>query len=365
MLGQPINLDHLMTRRYIDCRDVNYNCTILLPDYYQKGKLDSVAMLIKYWEQKCSHYSDPKIYHIKFLLSFTTPTFEEKNNKKSFFEEQILYRKMRMFGSPDQSFRKFSLYDIDTSHLHFIQSLAKEALTKELNPTEKVLVRLYLDTTMTANLRQLERKEYNNSKIQQEYFAFKDSIFRALQFGLGCSLSYFNPLGANKILGNQMALGVSMNWKKHKNLFSLVADFKLGASKQQYYTVHKDSLVASKQLNGIYSAAEYSRILVQKNKFELLSHLGFGIARIMPISLPEGSKDNTDKKIIRSPDLNFGFSFRYSATGFAFWGVQAQYHFLNFKNKGGTDISGNAFSLKLVLGILNNEAKRDFMQFLY
>ncbi len=368
VFAQAFDLDYLMTRRYIDCRDVKYNCAILIPQFYQKGKLDSMDMLLHYWQQKCGEFSSPEIYHIRFLLSLVNHTFDEKNFSKTFFNQQTDFRKHQIERANDR-YERFSMYGMDTLHLSFIQFLAKEALRKELNPAERVLAQLYLDTikiaNKTANLKQLEKEQYNNSKIQQQFFAYKDSVFKVPQIDFAYSTGYFNPLGANKILGNQMTLGVWLGWKRYRNIFDFVIDFKLGSSKQEYYTTYRDSLIASKQLNGVYSAVEYGRVLVKKNQFEFLSLIGLGIDRIQPIVSPKGSKDDSYKKLIRSPDFNFGLGCRYSYKEFGYLGIQVQYHLLNHKNHGGTDISGNAFTVKLFMGVSSSNVKRDFMEILY
>jgi len=47
------DLDRLMTRRAPNCQDIAYNSMELIIDYYQKDQIDSVDIILKYWEEKC------------------------------------------------------------------------------------------------------------------------------------------------------------------------------------------------------------------------------------------------------------------------------------------------------------------------
>jgi len=107
--------------------------------------------------------------------------------------------------------------------------------------------------------------------------------------------------------------------------------------------MYKDSLVATDTCAELYIGAEYYRALFRTNKTELYCAFGIGGERIS--SIYNNDNKNIVGKHLWSPNISGGLGFKYYYDYMHYFGLQADYIYLNFKNTGGTDITGNAFGV--------------------
>jgi hypothetical protein len=143
----------------------------------------------------------------------------------------------------------------------------------------------------------------------------------------------------------------------------LLLDFKFGRAKESYEVVHQGKLVTTKEYAGLYLGMEYKRILIRKSTFDFSLLTGGGGERI--VSIYANKTNNVLPKFFWSPTFNGGFGFRHYYNNhkqydynIPYWGLQMRFNYLNFINKGGTDISGNAFSIRFIWGISNNSQRK-------
>jgi hypothetical protein len=354
LAAQTDDLDKLMTRRQIDCRDIVYNCWFLIPEYYQKERLDSVQILMDYWEHKCG--MNEELYRAKFLFSILNRTFDDKKLDTNIFNDILQRNANKVYAnSARHYYRPRFEYKMDTIFDNFITRLGRRVLNQNLTKTEAFLVKSYVDTVPTQ-LSELDNKMYNNTNIQRLYFQYKDRRFKKPNVHIGLYGGYFNLTGNNKILGDKGILGAYMGYQFNKNQIDLIGDVKFGRVQETYYVVNKGKLVGTNECSGLYLGLEYSRVLVKKPLFDLLFLAGAGGERIT--SIYEDKTNNITPKFFWSPTFNGGLGFRryYNTNKLDFenipyWGLQMRFNYLNFVNTGGTDISGDAFSFRFILGL--------------
>jgi hypothetical protein len=197
LTAQTSDLDKLMTRRQVDCQDIAYNCWFLIPEYYQKARLDSVQILMNYWENKCS--MDEELSQAKFLISVINHTFDDKKLDINIFREILLRNTLNDYLRARKShyYSTFS-YQKDKAFGNFIDFLGNKALSQNLTKTEAFLVKSYLDTLPTQ-LIELENKSYDNTKIQNLYYQYKEGILKKSDTHLGFYTGYFSPIGNNRV----------------------------------------------------------------------------------------------------------------------------------------------------------------------
>jgi hypothetical protein len=71
----PAGIEKLMTKRAINCADILYNSSLLIPTYFHDGKIDSMRLVMKYWEDRCG-LAEP-LLRAKILLAIRDGNFEE------------------------------------------------------------------------------------------------------------------------------------------------------------------------------------------------------------------------------------------------------------------------------------------------
>lgn len=72
------------------------------------------------------------------------------------------------------------------------------------------------------------------------------------------------------------------------------------------------------------------------------------------LNIGKGEDPNRITKSLNSLNLNLGIGFRNYFQNRTYWGFEARYNFVNFKNTGGTDLTGNTISIRLNLGLSRN-----------
>jgi hypothetical protein len=359
--AQTDDLDKLMTKRALDCRDVADRCWTLIPEYFEQEKMDSAQLLLAYWERKCG--MNEEIYQAKFLFSILNRTFDEKQLTGDIFNEiyqRNSQKQYRVFNKSYYSHVRF--YKPDTAFSHFITALANRAYSKSLTKTEVFLIKSYVDSTKNK-LNELENEAYNNTVLQSLYKQFKKRIFDESEAHVGLYTGYFNPLGKNKLLGNKGILGAYLGYKFGKNQIDLLADVKIGGSKEKYLALNQGKLMQTQEYGGFYVGVEYSRALITTYKSDFSILTGLGGERIATAF--EDKANNIANNFLWSPTFNSGFGFKHNyirKNGFweyvPYWGLQARFNYLNFVNTGGTDIRGNAFSIRFIWGLADNPSKR-------
>jgi hypothetical protein len=89
----------------------------------------------------------------------------------------------------------------------------------------------------------------------------------------------------------------------------------------------------------------------------LSASAGIGYEQITAI--PNENDYGEDDKILRSWNVNGGLVLKYYFKADKYFGIHARYNLVNYSNFGGTDISGDYLSLKLVYGGLTTLGKAE------
>jgi hypothetical protein len=319
--------------------------------------------LLAYWERKCG--MNEVIYQTKFLFSILNRTFDDKTLTPDILDEIIQRNSSKKTSNKYfyPSYRHTHYFRPDTAFIQFSTAVGRKALTKDLTKTEAFLVKSYVDSNQ-IKLIELENEAYDNTVLQSLYKQYKKKIFQESEFHLALLVGSFSPLGANKLLGNKFAFGTYMGYKFKGNNLGFVLDFKVGANKNTYLVVSQGKAIETKLSTNLYLGMEYGRILKATNKSEFSILAGAGGERMTTVYADK--PNNVDALFLWSPNLSSGVEFKryyiksHAFSGLRYWGLQARFNYLNFVNTGGTDISGNGFSIRLIWGYVENHDKERF-----
>ncbi len=190
-----------MTKRYLSCLDIEYNCSFLIPDYYNRGIIDSLNYTLVYWENRCGE--NDLLFQTKTLINIKQGLFNDKNVDKALFDKLVVQRKSNIYYSPytisywgySSNNRKNGLHD-------FLDTLSVELeKTSNLTVTEDFLINMYLGK---SKLYELKSEKYANTKLSNYYTEFVDSILRIPEFTLSIYSGIFIPTQSASILGSQV-----------------------------------------------------------------------------------------------------------------------------------------------------------------
>jgi hypothetical protein len=161
------------------------------------------------------------------------------------------------------------------------------------------------------------------------------------------------PTGNASLLGNAFSLGFSFGHRNKKNEydFILCGRFPHSTSKT-YYVSRGDSLFSSNYYDGFYVGFDYTRFFLYKPKYEIgfTSAIGYDGFDFTGQSGDYVAGKDISPVGIGSFDFSNGIRAKYFLRPGLYIGIAAKYHFINYCNTGGTDMSGNAFTIEFLLG---------------
>ena len=161
------------------------------------------------------------------------------------------------------------------------------------------------------------------------------------------------PTGNAALLGNDLSIGFLLGYRNKKNEYDVIASLRIPHTTVQPYNVlRSDSLFSSNYYDGGYFGFDYTRYFVHKLKYEIgfTSAIGYDYFDFTGQSGDSLAGKNITPAEIGSFDFSNGLRFKYFLRPRLYIGLSAKYHLINYYNKGGTDVSGNAFTIDLILG---------------
>lgn len=343
LIGQ--NLDHLMTRKYLTCQDIEYNCSFLIPDFHKRNLIDSLNYTIQYWENRCGLSN--LLFQTKILTKIEQKTFNENEINKKWINWLIDYQRYNnaILRYSNYGWRYYNIYYPNGLYIDFLDSIANViASDMKINLTEKYLVNFYLNN---FKLKDLRNEEYANSILGKLYNKYIDSIAKLPELTVSLYTGLFFPKQSAKILGNHGMIGFGFGGIFYKNSIDLLLDFKFGPPKSEYEIIYGDSLISTNKYTGMYIGLEYSRSIIKKEKSEFLLTGGFGGERITAINSDE--ENNIEPKFLWSPCYSVGLGYRYRYNLKTYINFQIRYQYLDFDNPEGTRLTGNSFLFRIIL----------------
>ncbi|MCU4164118.1 hypothetical protein [Carboxylicivirga caseinilyticus] len=347
------DLDHLMTRRYISCPDIEYNCSFLIPDYYQRGLNDSLNYVLEYWENRCG-ISD-LLYQTKTLVNIKNRTFNEKDINDDLFTKLVAYRK-RKVNNIFYSGMYSRYYPSDyTNGLYnsFLESLSNDILNQtNLTLEEKFITDLYSNKTKLSDL---ATDKYAGNRFKNQYEQFVDSIKHLPEFTFTIYSGFFITNQSVNTIGNNGIIGFGFGGIFNKNSIDMLLDFKFGGPKKEYDVLYKNSVITTNEYTGMYVGLEYGRTLLSYNNSEYYLSGGLGGERITAIARDD--ENDIDPKFLWSPNYSVGMGYRYRYNYKNYLSFQFRYQHLDFDNPSGTKLEGNTFTLRVLWIISSNGMK--------
>ena len=136
-------------------------------------------------------------------------------------------------------------------------------------------------------------------------------------------------------------------------MLDLTLIFRFIKSKNYYQVYAQDSLFRTRHFFGGYVGAEigYELLRNKNSELDLIGGIGYDGFDAVKTDEDAGIKSVS----VGSLNLNGGLGSRYYYKPQGnYVGVQLRFNALNYSNRGGTNLSGDAFSLRLIWGFSGN-----------
>lgn len=352
--AQEVSAKWILSDSLRDCGELQYTCMQLIPLYYQEGIIDTANLLLQYWEKRCGE--DETTYRTKVLWAIDQGIFSDS----LVTNQTIGYLDHYLWLSDDTSGYAISLYNyyVDEPELiywykSFTDTIVSRAATyPDLSPAEHFFVQYYR-VPSDSLLLLLETPELKDSKLARIYSQPIYGEWSATQFHCAFTGGAWIPYDKLTLLGTHPSLGGIAGVRHNKMVYNLGLSFRVGESANTYDVMYEDSMYESSTFTGIHIGLEAGRILLNSKRHEIDLLGGAALEMINTLSLendPDTDEDD-ENHYIHSPSIHLGAAYKYYLKNDRYLGLCGRYHFLNFKNKQGSNLRGNALTLTLEYGL--------------
>ena len=194
------------------------------------------------------------------------------------------------------------------------------------------------------------------SQLQDQLDVYNQKNFMARRDGRRGTASImvggWFPTGHLQVLGSHPSVGVQLGGRNKLNEYDVTWQFRfLHPTPQDYTFVRQDTVHSSHYYDGGYIGFEYTRYFIHKKyiDFGYTSGIGYDYFSVAD-GFQSGGNTGLGPLNVGSFDFNNGFRLKYFFRRGTFIGLTAKYHLIDYPNKGGTDLTGNAFTLDLSFG---------------
>jgi hypothetical protein len=342
----------------------------LLPELLAASQWGPMSNFLENWKNSTTA-SNELIFGIEALM-----TIESRNSIPSPLPCDILFylddyaRELKKMDDPSAHFNYLIRLDIRYNYdatadaikvLQFTRSWARRLLaTRKLDDSQWLLCQVLAGKIDNPVAWYEQHKESYPAiaRIQNNVGAYNNWYFtekRDRPSGTASVLAgWWIPTGRlSKILGSHPSVGVQLGLRSKWNEYDLTWTFRfLHPTPQEYSFVRNDSMFTSTYYDGGYVGFEYTRYLLHEKHFEfgLTTGIGYDYFSVIDGFHPSDPDFSMLPINVGSFNFNNGLRFKYFFHGRGFLGLTARYNLIHYANDGGTDLSGNAFTLDLSYG---------------
>ncbi len=379
-------MKHLMDYRVYDCYEVEYNSIIQSQRLHRQGKRDSLNALITFWKNHCA--PNERIISLSILNSIKNNTFKESlteneflnpRSKTTFTDSDIYVRDIFYYlkeyraavagAISDNQYsiwvdNNYSLpkdyadyYKFYKQYYSFLQEMAASLEgRRNYSPAEEFLIKFYTRPDSVA-FSQLDSLKYQSSIIGKKYVASKNYHNKIHGFSSNIQMGMWLPNGPLSTLGSHPYIAYNLGGRGEVIMVDYTFGLRFGDAKNNY-TVLKDGIYYnSNNYISWFTGADIGCKLFRTRKSEFDFLVGLGYEEIQTLYEPV-VEDVANTQSVKSFYANAGLAYKIYVRDAvikgkhkrSYFSLQAKYNYVNYNNRGGTDLTGNAIIVGLVYG---------------
>jgi hypothetical protein len=354
--------DTLINNDTLSCENIASNSTYLIMNYYQNQDYDNALFVLNYWESECGA-SEP-IYRTRILLAINDNAFDESIYNSAMVNYVLNYMMRMEAESPDELYNNYASYfgfvPIRGDYDFFTQDIADKLLSREFdNPLELLYCQFYANI-ITDPLKVIRNDSlYNSTDLKKYYFREVDKYRYKPDFHYSFLAGVWIPTGNAATLGIHPQIGFQVGARLQKMTYNLTLAFKFIDTPNDYLILRDGLIDTTRYFLGGYIGLDIERVLLKskKHEFDLLFGVGYDGFDAINKNLDDDNTDNDVGHSINSLNTNFGLGYRYFYKKHRYIGIQGKYNIVNYNNKGGTNLSGDCYTISISIGGFNNPNK--------
>ncbi|MBL7973009.1 MAG: hypothetical protein JNL03_15940 [Prolixibacteraceae bacterium] len=360
------NIEQELLLRTPNCESVAYNSARLAEQYFSKKDYDSVLVVISRWEDFCGP-TEP-LFRLKILTLIQKNSFtEDWMDENDLMNQVYLYEDREKYSKAPNAKIIYERYKIALGYIPLKSSF--DDLTalwasmlledSDLAPAERAYCLLYANQ-IGEFWEMLKNKQLGGAMLQRLYDNEVARTREMVEGNLGFMTGVALPTGnLNQVIGIKPAFGFQVGMKANKIQYDLSILLRAGNAKNEYTVQYQGEPKVTDHYLGGYIGLDLGYELWRSGnrEFDFLSGVAFD-----GFDAVEGDTgEDTEGKSINSLNLNLGLGYRIYGKRLNYFGIQAKYNFVNYKNNPGTDLGGNYISLIVTYNLFGNIQKRTMM----
>lgn len=355
LVGQTI--EEQMTKSHPNCKTIFMNAMDMLPKLYRAKSFDSLDKAVDIWESSCGGQAEVRITRIlldmeedKFSMSrdIDVATINLLFEYASYFPSPG-----EMQGSPPHGGSIISFYQFSSAWANLLLK------NKKLDSNE-----IFICKIITGAINDPRKEIKHSPQTYPEFTSILEKVFESKRKGLRTDVAFSTgvwlPTNNLSTLGAHPSFGIEFGMRNRRHQFDLNLQFRYLHSASPYAVQRDGHLDSTDYYFGGYIGLDYNYYLVSKTRYEfgILAGMGYDGFDFAPEPYDYYYPYYyTSHVTIGSFNANAGLRFNYFFSHSFYLGLQGRYNIIDYYSRGGTDLSGNAFSLDLIFGF-NGSSKQ-------
>ena len=340
--------------------ELSFNCSNLAVEYFTEQKYDSLEMILDYWSKEFG-FIEP-IARMYLLYDISTNSLTDNSfgiEIIDFLTDYKIYVESEGYlkDRSDPSFMTEEYYPFVSNKFdRFTVALADSLLKDIPEESSNYLLCEFYRNNFLGFSQKMRSGKYKNTALRSFYFTYVEEIFQAPEHRFGVLAGMWRPLGKNKILGNHPDIGGFYELKKGKWLVNLMLSLRFLDAKETYYVVRQEELTPTTDFFLLYGGIELGQIFLRFRRLSLALSAGFGVDVLETVH----SEIENEQVTLVYPNMNAGAALRFYTSRYCnnYFEIQYRLNYVNYRNKGGTDLNGNVANIRLMFGFEFNSTKK-------
>ncbi|MES2646721.1 MAG: hypothetical protein V4717_07610 [Bacteroidota bacterium] len=337
------SLEQRLQQSRPSCREVFSNAMDLLPGLLTAGSYDSIAFVIEFIEKSCEKTSET--FDLRVLMAIQSNKFSVPDfyTAPSFFNLQY-----RANANLLQNDNPYIADPLQTKFYRFTKNWATDLLnSNNLDKDEVLICKVFTGEVKSPNAFIKQNKTdypYLFTLLEEA-----ESIERNKPMAyISITGGFWVPTSKLKLVGAHPTVGLQFGYHHKANDFALTLQFKFIRSAHPYAVLRNTQLYDLTHFFGGYVGMDYTRLLYTGKTFEFGLMAGAGYDRF---DIASGENNEHLKPFgIGSLNINTGIRLNYFYKTKKFIGIQGRYNVIDFKNEGGSNLSGDAITIDVLFG---------------
>lgn len=362
-------LGQYLERQARGCADMTYNAIYHLPRLISEDKPDSTRFLLNAWLETCERVEF--LARAEVLVGIWDGELHEQDFDEEYHNLIYYYELHRLYRDDPQlnidmwraweheGIPRMELVAFDTFLGGFARSLIKE---QEPGTTRHLLTRFYGDE-VDDFYTELRRPEYKATRLRRAYDREVASLINPEYAYYGFAVGAWMPNGSLEKAGTKIPLSLVMGYRQNHWLGRLNLTIGPGKFNNEILVRHEGALYEAEDFV-LYSAGlelGYSVVDQPSLKLDVLGSLAYTAAQ-----WNKTTSSDDEGLFLSTLDLGLGLGLyrplgelKDSSLGLEIWRRQVDFD----TGVGGTDISGNAWTVGIIYsGVENNPRGRRLQQ---